>query len=127
MNISEIVPEFIIIENDPIILMDLRDLILHEFERLALCLDALDGLVELLAEINGPTVVIGSCDPDEYVKTVHASGLHSASSAAVLLSESSTPKDDFPKGVSVIPSPFTSDTLLASIKNAFAHLHSSHS
>lgn len=127
MNISEIMPEFIIIENDPIVLMDLRDLILHEFERLALCVDALEGLVDLLREIDGPAIIIGSCDPAEYVKTVHATDAHNTSSAAVLLSESDTLKDDFPTGVNVLSSPFSSDSLLDSIKSAFAHLRSSRS
>lgn len=118
-------PEFIIVQNNAVVLMDMQDLILREFQRLPLCLDDLDALIDLLSGVDGPAIVIASCDPEEYIKTVLARVCDTTRHAVVLISDA---KDHIPRladGLSILPAPFSSETLLASIKSAFSHLHSS--
>lgn len=125
METAQNTPEFIIVQNDAVVLMDMQDLILREFQRLPLCLDDLDALIDLLSGIDGPAVVIANCDPEEYIKTVLARVRETTRHAVILISDAKEYMPHLADGLSVVPAPFSYETLLASITNAFSHLHSS--
>lgn len=127
MNSVEITPEYIIVEDDHVVLMDLRDLVLHEFQRLALCIETVEALVDLLAGINGPAVVIAGCNPKEFLRTVGQLPTGGGGFAAVLITDDPDQTEALPAGMRVIASPFSSETLLSSVRSAYEHLRSGQS
>ena len=108
-------PEFILVEDDPLVLMDIRDMIMREFGSLPLNLETVAGLGDLLAEIGQPVVVIASCAMDDLMAGVR----HVASDIRHF-----PPKEtsDLPFNVTFLPSPFSSDLLMESITTACEHL-----
>lgn len=117
-------PEFIVVEDDPLVLMDIRDMLMREFGALPLSLDTVVGLGDLLSDVGRPAVVIASCALDDFMAGVRNAVSDVKQFSAVMLMD--PPKDvvDLPFSVTFLPSPFSSDLLMKSITTASAHLHS---
>jgi hypothetical protein len=117
-------PEFILVEDDPLVLMDIRDMIVREFGSLPLSLDTVAGLGDLLADIGGPVVVIASCAFDELMAGVQDVVADVRHFSAVMLMDPPKGTLELPAGVTFLPPPFSSDLLMESITTASAHLRS---
>lgn len=117
-------PEFILLEDDPLVLMDIRDMILREFGSLPLSLDTVAGLGDLLADIGGPVVVIASCAVEDLMAGVRNVVADVRHFSAVILMDPPKEVMDLPAGITFLPPPFSSDLLMESITTASAHLRS---
>ena len=58
MSNDQQLPEFIVVEDDPLVLMDIRDMLMREFNALPLGLETVRHLDELLAVVGRPAVII---------------------------------------------------------------------
>tara|TARA_R110000850_G_scaffold20404_22_gene60678 strand:- start:4171 stop:4554 length:384 start_codon:yes stop_codon:yes gene_type:complete len=115
-------PEFILVEDDPLVLMDIRDMIMREFGSLPLNLETVAGLGDLLAEIGQPVVVIASCAMDDLMAGVRHVASDIRHFSAVMLMDPPKETSDLPFNVTFLPSPFSSDLLMESITTACEHL-----
>lgn len=117
-------PEFIVVEDDPLVLMDIREMLIQEFNALPLSLGTVRHLDELLAVVGRPAVVIASCGLDVFAGAVQGTISSALPLAAVLIAE--PPKDvvETPINVGFVPPPFSSALLLETVMNACARLRS---
>lgn len=124
MNDSQPLPEFIVVEDDPLVLMDIRDMLMREFNALPLSLETVKDLAELLSVVGRPAVIIASCNLETFVDAVWGAVAAGPPFSAVLISDPPREPVDLAINVAFVPAPFSSDLLLDSVRSACAHLHS---
>ena len=122
MNNSLPLPEFIVVEDDPLILMDIRDMLMREFSALPLSLETVADLGELLSVVGRPAVIIAACSLGVFLDAVRETVANGPPFCAILIADPPREAVDLPISIAFVPSPFSSGLLLDSVKNACAHL-----
>lgn len=117
-------PEFVVVEDDPLVLMDIRDMLMREFNALPLGLESVRHLDELLAVIGRPAVVIAACSLDNFLDAVKDTVEQKLPMVAILIAEH--PKDpvDMQIDLTFVPQPFSSAQMLETVRSACARLQS---
>jgi len=121
MDQSLSLPDFIVVENDPLVLMDIRNMLMREFNVLPLSLETPADLGDLLAVVGCPAVIIAACDLDVLRDQLAGSA---ASFSVVMIADKPKTVVELPFGLVFVPPPFSADLLLKSVRSACAHLHS---
>lgn len=117
-------PRFVVVERDPFISMDIRDIIHEAYGAEPVILDDAAALPCALVKQRRPTVVISSTAVDPGGCAIKVKSGANRAVAVVLIDTLSTDiQHDWPD-TTVVRSPFSSQTLLSGIKSACASLQS---
>lgn len=116
------VPRFVVLEPDPFIFQDIKDIISAAFDTLPSSLSDQKLLPDFLREQRCPTVVIATFQPSEVmgmISVAHEEGLR----VAAVLTANLDPqlRADYPEAT-FVTFPFSSRTLLDGIMTACARL-----
>lgn len=124
MAIENNAPGFVVVEQDPFISQDIEDIILSAFDTVPVVLEHEAMLAGALHEQKLPTVVIASTKSDNWGDAVEAATADKTKIALVLIGSLGPQAADQYCGATLVPSPFSSETLFDGIKTACASLRS---
>lgn len=117
-------PEFIVVEDDPLVLMDIRDMLMREFNALPLGLETVRHLDELLAVVGRPAVIIAGCSLDGFLGAIQDAVRQKLPLVAVLIAEKPEGAAELPIDLTFVPEPFSSEFMLEAVKSACVRLQS---
>jgi len=116
-----ILPEFIVIENDPLALMDMHEIIVGAYRILPVSLGSIDVLPEVLGNMDGAALVIASISLGSFAQGLPRRG-QAGPVAAVLIGQDKSVQTHQNFTAVHVAAPFSSDRLLAGIRSAILNL-----
>lgn len=122
MAIKQNATGFVVVEHDPFISQDIKDIILSAFDTVPVVLEHEAMLSGVLQDQDLPTVVIASTSSGNCVDALEAAAVDSTKVAVVLIGSLGPQGAEQCRGVTLVPSPFSSETLANGIKSACATL-----
>ena len=114
---------FVVYEEDPLVHMDIVDLLARGFCNWPLIVvDVLENLPEKLAAISGHKIIVTSANLKDIVSIAVKNADHTKNTAAVLISEGMGAVGCHPVPLTLVPLPFKSEHLLDAVTRALESL-----
>ena len=114
---------FVVFEEDPLVHMDIVDLLSHGFRDWPLVIvEAIEQLPSALAAIEGHRIIVSSADADEILSLFAKAAVCPRNLAAVLIAKGTEAIRTELNWLSTVPHPFKSAQLLDAVKTSLATL-----
>lgn len=114
--------EFIVVETDPFVLLDIQETIVRTFGVEPNMVETLDALPTVLDDSEGPIVIISSHNITQVTDILHGSPTIVRKTAAVLIADAPVEHDSAGLRTTFVSAPFSSEILERALKNALESL-----
>ncbi|MCX7566575.1 hypothetical protein OS189_09505 [Sulfitobacter sp. F26169L] len=115
-------PEFVIVVDDTLVLMDIQEMLARQFKTDPVGFDALDALAQALDDLSRPVIVISSFSASRTSAALKRHHLEDDKVFFVLISDENEDDMGLLGGATIVSSPFSTEKLMSGITTAYAHL-----